>query len=844
MTIPLSTVHPTTRFDVAIEILLFVLLAFAPLAFGVVHAWSEFLVILLAVAMSACLAVKLLVHREVRFVWTWAYVPIVLFIFVAAFQLVPLPARVLATISPETLAVKTSLLGDQNHATLSFYPYATRHDVRLLLVFATVFVVVLNVYRRPDQIKRLLVVIVAIGSAVGLLALAQVIEGGRHTYWFGENVKSGTFVNHNTFSQFMNLSIGAALGLMLLILHQRFSGHQFSFSELRQYLRESNASVVWCLAAMVSIGAATVFLSLSRGGSISLLLAGGFTGLVLATKGGFRGRGWMLIVLALVAFIFVLYSGLDAVYERMATLREFENNYESRYQILQDITAMFRKFAIFGVGLGNHEVVYPMFDQATAPRLASHVENEYFQLAEEMGSVGLILLLTFACIIGYHFVRIVRRTNNSMDSIVFGLGFGLVAVTINSFSDFSQHFPAAACLTAIMCGLVVQLGTNPLPSLTEEPGEGVAVRSHKPAPPADVRAASWATPIFPLRTPLSALCSLCIAVVWIWALIGANDARAAETHWRQALKIEQRLSEDVGENEDYADIIAFTANAARIDPDNIQYQYWQNVYRWRSISRVSDADTDQLILPDEGLEYTQRIADELKAARRLCPTFGPLYCVLGQLERFVLDRPDGARNIRTGYKLARYDATACYVAGLLDAHEGLIDASVAKFARALTLSGGLFSDMAQVYVHEVDRPDLAFELAGEDLQYLSYLASMLDEKTEHTELAEQVRAKVFIVLKARSDDPDVPTWILAEMARRYQEQQDHELAILYYGRALDRDYAQVDLRMAYAKLLVATGQNNQAIRQAKICLRLRPQMSEAKNLIANLSVAPRSSVGQ
>lgn len=48
------------HFDRVIEGLLIALLVFAPLAFGVVEAWSEQVVILLACAIAACFCLKLI----------------------------------------------------------------------------------------------------------------------------------------------------------------------------------------------------------------------------------------------------------------------------------------------------------------------------------------------------------------------------------------------------------------------------------------------------------------------------------------------------------------------------------------------------------------------------------------------------------------------------------------------------------------------------------------------------------------------------------------------------------------------------------------------------------------
>ncbi|MHC4147749.1 MAG: hypothetical protein ACYSUD_23695 [Planctomycetota bacterium] len=98
------------RFDTAIEVLLAALLLFMPLAFGVVHAWSEEIVIIFTGAIVICFLLKLLCRRDQNLLWAWSYVPILLLLSLAALQLVPLPARLAGIVSPNTVALKTDLL--------------------------------------------------------------------------------------------------------------------------------------------------------------------------------------------------------------------------------------------------------------------------------------------------------------------------------------------------------------------------------------------------------------------------------------------------------------------------------------------------------------------------------------------------------------------------------------------------------------------------------------------------------------------------------------------------------------------------------------------------------------
>ncbi|NLT75678.1 MAG: hypothetical protein GXX98_04085, partial [Planctomycetes bacterium] len=165
-------------------------LAFMPLAFGVVEAWSEEIVLLSAAVLFMCVFLRGIAVGRTSVTWTWAYVPLAAFLIVALIQLVPMPSAWIDVLSPNTVQQKTTLLSDLSDGadllstlTLSFYPHATRHDLRLVLAAVAVFVVVLDVYRRPDQIMRLLGAITVIGGGVAVLALLQNVAGNDRIYW-------------------------------------------------------------------------------------------------------------------------------------------------------------------------------------------------------------------------------------------------------------------------------------------------------------------------------------------------------------------------------------------------------------------------------------------------------------------------------------------------------------------------------------------------------------------------------------------------------------------------------------------------------------------------------------
>lgn len=816
-----------SRFDKVIEWLLISLLAFMPLALGARSAWSEEVVIALSGAIVICFLLKNVFYSSHSIIWTWAYVPVGLFLLIATLQLVPLPAQLASIVSPNTMALRKELLGDLPNADallksmpLSFYPNATKHDLRLVLSVAAVFVVVVNVFRHPDQIKRLLMAIALIGGIIAAVALAQDLFGNGKIYWFisspHSHTLSGPFINHNHYGQFMNLSIGAALAWLCVELHNRFTAKKVTPSVVYEYLASDSAKPLWLLVAVMALGTATVFLSLTRGGMLSALIASAFVTLLLSSRASLKGRGWIMAVVALGAFVCVLYIGFDAVYNRLATLRDFQG-YENRWQILKDLTASYKQFPIWGTGLGTHRVVYPMFKHIDSAALYTHAENEYAQVMEETGLVGLITLIIFGAIIWSSFAKNIRSAKLPICSAVYGLGFGLLTILIHSLSDYGQHVLANAFLSVIFCALLLLLAQQ-------------RKNQHR-----NIQIAPSSRGFRGLYTVVS----LGVCGIWVWALISANNTRIAEACWAKTLDIEKHIMENdwKGTNAEYADLISNAEAALEHQPNNVKYQYWCNVYRWRSISQVRDPDTGVAIISEDSMPTVYDIVAEFHKVCTLCPTYGPPYSVVGQIEKFILNDNAGIEKIRKGFRLAPSDPITCFVAGRLDVLEGKTQDCIAKFEKAVQLDGSLFKDVIEIYINQLSRPHLAISAAGDNYKRLTYVANVLDDMLYH-DLADQTREKIRALLEARCTEPGTPGWVFARLGNIYSKQGNNETAAECYRQALAREYGQVYWRLELAKLLVKTDKIPEALYEAKMCLQLRPQLKAAKRFVADLSVHP------
>ncbi len=823
LVLPELLTAPRNRWDQAIASLLAALLAFMPLAFGAVEAWSELVVVGLAATLSMFVALRVAIDRTFQPPWSWAYVPLLLFVAATSLQLAPLPPVALSVVSPSSANVRAELLGAKDAAaadsTISMYPPATAHGLRMLLVGVAVFFVTAATFRSKPQIKRLLAIVFAVGCVEAALALVQIATRADKIYWTvnagTSRLTSGSFVNYSNFCQFMNLSMGAGVALLLVRLHEE-RGKSGRGDEPARPFGGARLSQHSALLAGLVLCAVAVLTSLSRNGALSMTIAAAIVGTALWLRGTLGRRGWVFVMLPLGALAAMLLVDFDAIYERLATLKSREQ-LASRWELTLGALRVWQEFPIWGAGLGTHEFVFPMFDQSTSPQLAEHVDNDYAQLLEEMGVVGAALVAAFLAVIGGLLVRLCLRGRTPLSTAAFGLAFGLLAAAIHSATDFGQHIPAVFCLSAVACGVTVQLARL-------EFGGSSARRTL-------VAARRW--------TAAAILVGL--AALWGWALRGAYNAHLGEQWWAAALQVEGEIRQLGPEatDADYADLLTAAERACDKEPSNVLYAYWLNAYRWETLGRKVGASTGRVRLPDESRTLVARIADEFAATRQLCPTFGPTYALEGQLRLLVLGDARGAELIAKGVRLAPYDAPTCLAAGEASARAGRVEDAASLLLRTVALAPALYSDAIEIALFVSKRPDIARELAGDDFRRLEQLAEIAAASEEFVPLTGELHAAAEAALRRCVASGAATPLDLAALAAIEARHGALDAAIDLYETALKADYGQLDWRLARARALVAVGREKDALQEARRCLRLRPGHPVATTLVDELS-SPRS----
>jgi len=353
-----------------------------------------------------------------------------LFIAVAVFQLLPLPYLLLKLFSPETAKLYQRYLTDFTPS--GFYPLSicslsTKQELAKIIAFYSVFIVVLNIIEKKRQFERLFLVIIIWAAILSLYGIIR-------KYFILEKEISESFSvfgNRNHFAGFMEMVAPLALG--------------YAF-----YCK--NRAKKFIFGFMATIICVSIFLSLSRAGSLSLIFSLILMVYFLKKDWVIQEKYWVLIAGGILIVLLLSVIGIEPIKYRFASLRE---GFFQRLSVFKDSYQMIKDFPSFGIGLGNFQFAFSSYLSFFSEGYYFYPHNDYIQIITETGLIGfsfffLFLLKVFKTILK----RLFTRQDPFARSMVIGGICGLFSLLLHSSVDFNFHIPAISFLFWLLLGLI------------------------------------------------------------------------------------------------------------------------------------------------------------------------------------------------------------------------------------------------------------------------------------------------------------------------------------------------------------------------------------------------------
>lgn len=457
----------------------------APLPFGLVEpVWTCTAAAVLSVIAAAALGLVAIRGNAIQDRTLGVTVVIaaaLLLISIGILQILPLPERVVRTLSPESAEIWRRAA---NIATLQGVPPPAAHIsvdldatrfalAHVAAVFAS-FLAAALLIRSRGQRAFLAVAVVAGATLQSLFAFVQFADPDPvNTIWGWRNAAivdrvSGTFVNPNHFAHYIALAIPMVVYL-LLHLWKRHRDRGDSADRMRRFIEKDLLS--FSLVALAGLSfAAALLLAKSRGALLSLVAAGAVAivlhRVTLESPRRRRRRDpvrWVVASVAAVAFLFGASILVDRLrgeeFDRMLSADDGNVAFRGRMKGIEASMAIVRKFPIFGSGLGSFDSLSMMHGDRGG--VLGHAHNDYLEILATAGApvfAGLLLAMFF-------FWRSIHRElsspeqNSSRDQrrfLIAAIAVLLIA-QIHSTFDFNFFILANPITAAAILGATAAL---------------------------------------------------------------------------------------------------------------------------------------------------------------------------------------------------------------------------------------------------------------------------------------------------------------------------------------------------------------------------------------------------
>lgn len=391
------------------------------------------------------------------------------------FQMTPLPGSLLAAISPQQQNLlgpwqtgEFASIGLGPWSTLSLNPAGTATGLALFLGYALWFQIAYQRWQTQDDLDQALQRVLVIITTTAAFGLLQYVFDNGKFFWFFEHPQQttsgcthGPFICRNHFAEFLALGVGPFLWFW--VRSNQSDSQAATTQQTGWQTPATGPSVRTGLAiAGLALVVLTALLTLSRGGSLAVGIAGFVTLLALLRTGQVSAR--FLLGLSACGLVMGIVFAMTS-YESLARRVDVIDN-QSRFEIWAANWKLFQQFPLSGTGIGTHAAAHQLvIDRGASRKIFTHAESCYMQIASETGSVGLVLLGATILLVLSWIVRVLWRSNDPRQTAFAAALLGsCVATGVHAVFDFIWYIPGCVVMLLpqlVMASRLSQLATRP-----------------------------------------------------------------------------------------------------------------------------------------------------------------------------------------------------------------------------------------------------------------------------------------------------------------------------------------------------------------------------------------------
>jgi O-antigen ligase len=420
-------------------------------------------------------------HSEGQTILVDAFLPPLLFLMLAAVQLVPLPSE--GAIPEHAVLKEIGTLASMSPPVretipTSFYPAATRLEAaRVLLAICAAF---LGIQLYSDANRRLwLYIPIAINAAalagfgiwqkLNWTHLNEMLFGKVPLRFGGQPFAS--FVNRNNAAGYLNMGLCAAAGWGLLAAAPRINKAFRRVTDQSERERPATERLsifpmrmILAVAAAV-LAAAGIIASASRGGVLGLIAAFLVAlGLLMKSRRSRIVLVGAFVVLPLIAGVAVWFGFDDLILSRMLAIHSDVDAKESRLTHWQDTWGAVQDHPWLGGGLGAYRYINRPYQNHATSGWYLNADNQFFEWLVEMGLVGIVMVAAFLLMGMMDVRRLVRSRSpwEQRDAALMG-GMLIASQGLQALTDFGIIVPANLLTAATLAGVLFGTAARALP---------------------------------------------------------------------------------------------------------------------------------------------------------------------------------------------------------------------------------------------------------------------------------------------------------------------------------------------------------------------------------------------